>query len=119
MFRPRRRLARKLAAWSAALAFALSGSAPLAAKARPGLPPGLHDLCTTDGAKRSPGESVPHSHCALCAVRADAAALAPHFTAALLAVSDFRHEVPRVSCRILSAFRSLPPAPPRAPPLYS
>jgi len=128
MFRSSRGVAREFAAWTAAFAFALNGFAPLAAQSGPGAPPGLHDICTAGGLKRvdsssgqsGPGESAPRSlHCALCAVRADSTAVAPHFGSALHVVMDFRHEIPAAAREFFPRFRSNPPAPPRAPPLYS
>jgi hypothetical protein len=47
------------------------------------------------------------------------AAVAPDFRATLLAVSDFRHEVPAATPELFPEFRSNPPAPPRGPPLTS
>ncbi|HUL93399.1 MAG TPA: DUF2946 family protein [Burkholderiales bacterium] len=107
--------------WAASLALALGGVSPFVAQARPGLPPGLHDICSAAGAKKQvPGESGSHSrHCALCAVRADNPALPSEFCTTLVARSDFRHEVPLCPKVILAAFHASPPAPPRAPPNHT
>lgn len=128
MFRSNIGGAREYAAWTAAIAFALIGLAPLAAQNGPGALKGLDDICTAFGLKQGdsssgqsgPGESVPRSlHCALCAIRADSTAVAPHFAPALLVVMDFQHETLPAAREFFPWFRSYPPAPPRAPPLYS
>jgi hypothetical protein len=120
MFRSRHGVCRRFAAWTAAIAFALNGLAPLTAQARSDSPPGLHDICTAGGVKQGSGDPSQRSlHCALCAVRVDMAAVAPDFRATLLVVSDFRHEVPAATPELFPEFRSNPPAPPRGPPLTS
>ena len=127
MFRSRHGIARKLAAWAAALGFALNGLVPLIAQGAADVP-GLHDICTTGGVKQvdssrgrsGSGEPAPASvHCALCALRYDITAVAPDFGAALRVVSDLRHEIPVDPRELFAGIRSNPSAPPRAPPLYS